>query len=47
MSNMVVLTDDLFLGKGAHKVVYIHSEDKNKCIKIPFSMTDTDIDREL
>ena len=35
------LTDDLFLGKGNHKIVYAHPTDKNICVKILFSIPDT------
>lgn len=43
----MILTDDLFLGKGEHKAAYIHPEDANKCVKVPYSLPDTDIEREL
>ena len=44
---VLILTDALFLGKGKHKAAYIHPEDETKCVKVPFELPDTDIDREL
>lgn len=37
-----------FVGKGCHKLTYIHPEDKNKCIKVIYNKDGiTDIEREL
>ena len=44
---ILVLTENLFLGKGKHKACYIHPEDASKCVKVPFALPDTDVDREL
>lgn len=46
-AKVLVLTEDLFLGKGAHKAAYVHPEDSSKCIKVPYKLPDTDVDREL
>lgn len=34
---MVYLSENLFIGQGAHRNCYIHSEDKDLCVKIPKS----------
>ena len=34
---MLELSEDSFLGKGAHKRCYQHPEDPSKCIKISYS----------
>lgn len=46
-AKVLVLTEDLFLGKGAHKATYVHPEDISKCVKVPYKLPDTDVDREL
>lgn len=43
----LILTDDLFLGKGNHKEVYIHPADKNLCVKILYVEPDEDFEREM
>ena len=43
----LILTDDLKLGDGNHKIVYAHPTDKNLCVKILFTEPDTDFDREM
>ncbi len=45
--NKLILTDDLFLGRGNHKEVFIHPTDKNLCVKILFDTPDEDFDREM
>lgn len=45
--NEIFLHDSLFLGQGIHKAVYVHPFNPGLCIKIPFSLPDSDIDREL
>ncbi|MBR1807006.1 MAG: hypothetical protein IJ774_11575, partial [Selenomonadaceae bacterium] len=30
----IILTDELFLGDGNHKIVYAHPTDKNLCVKL-------------
>lgn len=45
---MIIVTEDLFLGKGSHKKCYRHPLDSDKCIK--FSYTEEgkkDLDREV
>ena len=46
-TDKLILTDELFLGKGNHKEVYIHPADKNLCVKILFAEPDEDFDREM
>lgn len=46
-TDKLILTDELFLGKGNHKEVYIHPADKNLCVKILFATPDEDFDREM
>lgn len=43
----IILTEDLFLGKGAHKQCYQHPTDKNLCVKILFQTPDVDLEKEL
>ena len=43
----LILTDDLKLGDGNHKIVYAHPTDKNLCVKILFITPDTDFDKEM
>ena len=47
MFETLVLTDDLFLGRGNHKEVYINPIDKNLCVKILFTEPDEDFEREM
>ena len=44
---MIILTDDLFLGDGNHKIVYAHPTDKNLCIKLLRTPDDTDFAKEM
>ena len=46
-TDKLILTDELFLGKGNHKEVYIHPADNNLCVKILFAEPDEDFDREM
>lgn len=46
-NNIVIVTDSLFLGKGKHKAVYMHPANPKLCIKVPFQLPDTDIEKEL
>lgn len=41
------LTDDLFLGDGNHKKVWIHPQDEQLCVKVVFSEPDEDLEREF
>lgn len=41
------LPDELFLGQGVHKVVYIDPRDSRRCIKVPFALPDSDLRKEL
>lgn len=43
----ITLTENLFLGKGAHKKCYQHPTDKNLCVKIIFQTPDVDLEKEL
>ncbi len=45
--NEIILREELFLGQGIHKAVYIHPVNPKLCIKIPFQLTDSDIEKEL
>ena len=49
MSNneTLILTDDLFLGKGAHKETYKHPNDKTLCVKIVYKVPDFDLSKEM
>lgn len=47
MEKKLILTDDLFLGKGHHKVAYKHPNDEDKCVKVAFMEPDIDEVREL
>lgn len=42
----LMLTDNLLIGKGAHKATYIHPENPNVCVKILFQTPDIDWERE-
>ena len=45
---MLELSEDSFLGKGAHKRCYQHPEDPSKCIKISYSEEGrVDLEREI
>lgn len=44
---MIELGKAEFIGKGEHKACYVHPEDKNICIKVPYSLPDVDIEKEL
>ena len=44
---MIILTDDLFLGDGNHKIVYAHPTDKNLCVKILRTPDDPDFAKEM
>lgn len=41
------LTEDLFIGKGAHKAVYKHPHNADLCVKLIYSEPDVDLEREL
>ena len=43
----LILTDDLKLGEGNHKVVYAHPADKTLCVKLLLTTPDSDFDREM
>lgn len=45
--DILMLKEDLFIGKGAHKSAYMHPENSDLCVKIVFKYPDTDLDREL
>ena len=45
--DFLILTDDLKLGDGNHKIVYAHPNDKRICVKILFKTPDTDFEREM
>lgn len=47
MPDNLILTDDLFLGRGNHKEVYIDPVDKNLCVKLLFVEPDEDFEREM
>ena len=42
----LTLTDNLLLGKGAHKLTYIHPQNPHLCVKILLQTPDTDWERE-
>lgn len=46
-SKVLVLTDNDLIGAGAHKVAFIHPQDKNLCVKIAKNVHDVDLKREL
>ena len=46
-SDTLILTDDLFLGRGNHKEVYIDPADNHLCVKLLFAEPDEDFDREM
>lgn len=43
----VVLTDALFIGRGANKSVYIDPEDASRCIKVAHRADSLDLPREF
>lgn len=46
--NLIMLSEDLFYGKGTHKKCYRHPYDSFKCIKMAYSAYgQKDLDREL
>ena len=47
MSDKIILTDDLFLGDGNHKIVYAHPTDKNLCVKLLRTPDDPDFAKEM
>ena len=47
MPDKLILTDDLFLGRGNHKEVFIHPNDKRRCVKLLYTIPDEDFDREM
>ncbi|SDP05039.1 YrbL family protein [Selenomonas ruminantium] len=44
---MLMISDALYLGRGLHKVAYIHPENENLVIKIPFDPKDAELRQEL
>ena len=44
---MIILTDDLFLGDGNHKIVYAHPTDKKLCVKLLRTPDDPDFAKEM
>ena len=47
MTEKIILTDDLFLGDGNHKIVYAHPTDKNLCVKLLRTPDDPDWAKEM
>ena len=47
MDDFVKLTEDLYIGEGNHKVVYIDPRSRERCIKILRHAPDPDMEREL
>ena len=47
MTDKIILTEKLLLGKGAHKKVYLDPTDAYHCIKVPFEIPDEDLEKEL
>ena len=47
MSDKIILTDDLYLGEGKHKIVFAHPTEKNLCVKILHNAPDPDFEREM
>lgn len=43
----IILTDELFLGDGNHKIVYAHPTDKNLCVKLLRTPDDPDFAKEM
>lgn len=46
-TQVLKLTENLFVGKGMHKEVYYHPYDKGLCVKLLYSEADVDWEREL
>lgn len=47
-NELIILSEDLFLGKGSHKKCYKYPKESNKCIKIPYTIPGKkDLEREL
>ena len=47
MRNTIKLSEDLYIGRGMHKKVYIHPSNTALCVKVPFTNDDIDLKREL
>ena len=47
MSDKIILTDELFLGDGNHKIVYAHPTDKHLCVKLLRTPDDPDFAKEM
>ena len=47
MNDKIILTDDLFLGDGNHKIVFAHPTDKNLCVKLLRTPDDPDFAKEM
>lgn len=47
MDEVICLTEDLLIDKGAHKKVYADPLNAHRCIKILYAVPDTDMEREL
>ena len=47
MADMVILTEEFFIGRGGHQATYVHPEDPTRCIKIPHEADDGDVKKEL
>jgi len=46
-SDILVLGDELLLGKGAHKACWIDPRDDKRCVKVAYAYPDLDIRREM
>ena len=47
MSDKIILTDELFLGDGNHKIVYAHPTDPKLCVKLLRTPDDPDFAKEM
>ena len=47
MNEKIILTDDLFLGDGNHKIVYAHPTDLKLCVKLLRTPDDPDFAKEM
>ena len=47
MPDVLVLTDELFIGTGDHQATFINPIDRTKCIKIPYTPDDGDVKKEM
>ena len=47
MPDVLVLTDELFIGNGDHQATFINPVDRTKCIKIPHTSDDDDVKKEM